>query len=115
MCSRSELDNILRVFSEKIKMLFGGSLREIILFGSYARGDYEETSDVDIAIIADIPHDIENTYNDRIIKILGDIYEDFDYSVTLSPIVISFQFFNEWKIDLPFYKNVDTEGVRIVA
>ena len=46
---------------------------------------------------------------------VGDIYEEIDYVVTLSPIVIGSQFFDEWKADLPFYKNVDTEGVRIVA
>lgn len=115
MCSKTELDNILNIFAQKAQILFGNRLREIILFGSYARGDYEEDSDVDIAIIADIPRDNENTYNDCIIKIVGDIYEEFDYAVILSPIVIASQFFDEWKTDLPFYKNVDTEGVRIVA
>ncbi len=115
MCSNTELDNILNIFAQKAQILFGNRLREIILFGSYARGDYEEDSDVDIAIIADIPRDNENDYNDCIIKMVGDIYEEFDYAVTLSPIVIGSRFFDEWKADLPFYKNVDTEGVRIVA
>lgn len=32
--------------------MYGDSLVSVILYGSYARGDYDETSDIDIVAIA---------------------------------------------------------------
>ena len=40
-------DIILR-FSQQVKMIMGSKLDKVILYGSYARGDYNEHSDVDI-------------------------------------------------------------------
>ena len=115
MCSRTDLNMILSKVATEVKIIFGDKLKEVILFGSYARGDYDTESDVDIAILADISRNDESKYNKQIIKMIGDIYEEKGYSVVLSPIVISADFFEEWKNDLPFYKNVASEGVRIVA
>jgi len=43
-------DDYLEI-SKKIKEKFGEKVANIILFGSYARGDYSEESDIDILII----------------------------------------------------------------
>jgi len=115
MCTKNQLDNILMAFSEYSKAQFGEELKEIILFGSYARGDFDEESDVDIAVIMKVPHENEGKYHNQLVGIMGEIYEKFGYSVVLSPIVISSDFFEKWKDDLPFYRNVNQEGVRIVA
>ena len=40
-----EKRDILKDFTEKMEVLFGRSLNKIILYGSYARGDYKENSD----------------------------------------------------------------------
>ena len=40
-------------YVEDVKDLFGEHLRAVILFGSYARGDFREDSDVDIMILID--------------------------------------------------------------
>lgn len=41
------MSNLLECYIGEVKNLFGGSLRQVILYGSYARGDYREDSDVD--------------------------------------------------------------------
>lgn len=115
MCTKTELNSILEAFSKSSRKCFGDELKEIILFGSYARGDFDEESDVDIAIIMEIPHESESKFNKQIVEIMSDLYEIYGYSTVLSPIVISMEFFEKWKNDLPFYRNVDREGVRIVA
>ena len=43
-------DIILR-FSQQVKLILGDKLDKVILYGSYARGDYNEHSDVDIMIL----------------------------------------------------------------
>ena len=42
-----------RDIEEYLYMEFGEDLEAILIFGSYARGDYKEYSDVDVAIISD--------------------------------------------------------------
>ncbi|WP_456367169.1 nucleotidyltransferase domain-containing protein, partial [Thermococcus sp.] len=44
------LDEFLRVLRKR----FGDSIEEVILFGSYARGDYDEESDIDLLIIGKV-------------------------------------------------------------
>ena len=44
----------VRSFSES---LFGKKLEAVILFGSYARGDFDDESDVDIMVVADVDAD----------------------------------------------------------
>ena len=63
-----EKRDILKDFTEKMEVLFGRSLNKIILYGSYARGDYKENSDIDIMILTSMSEDeiriIENQVYD---------------------------------------------------
>jgi predicted nucleotidyltransferase len=63
-------ENVQRLLSElrsELQNLFGEKLKDIILFGSYARGDYDKESDIDIIALVD-DTDLEK-YNDKIIDI----------------------------------------------
>ncbi|CUX77667.1 nucleotidyltransferase family protein [Thermococcus chitonophagus] len=44
----------LREFIKRVEDKFGGSVESIVLFGSYARGDYSEDSDIDVLIVGDV-------------------------------------------------------------
>jgi predicted nucleotidyltransferase len=46
---------IAREYKTQLIQLYGSGLESLILFGSYARGDYHNDSDVDFAIILKIP------------------------------------------------------------
>ncbi len=115
MRNEEKVNSMLTEFSKKVVEVFDDKLSEIILFGSYARGDYDSESDVDIMILMNISRDEEHLYSHELVKIMENIYEIFGYSIVLSPIVTSSEFFREWRDVLPFYKNVANEGVRIVA
>ena len=86
-----------------------------MLFGSYARGDSDVESDVDIAILADISRDDERNYTDAIVSLIAKIDKKYEYAALLSPIILSYSFFEEWNEAIPFYKAVKTEGVRLNA
>jgi len=47
----AEIVEILKEFKRELTEILGGKLVDVILFGSYARGDYTEESDVDVLII----------------------------------------------------------------
>ena len=42
MCTQVQFNNLLDRFVKNSRELFGEKLKEIILFGSYARGDFDE-------------------------------------------------------------------------
>jgi len=115
MCSQPELNQILDVFVAKAQARFGNSLKDVILYGSYARGDFDAESDVDIVLLFDIPRENESTLNSAIADIVSEIDEQFNYAVLFSPVIISDSFFEEWKDTLPFYKNIAKEGVKLIA
>ena len=115
MCTRAELDRILNDFVEGTKGIFGDKLKDVILFGSYARGDYDTESDVDIAVLVDIPREDERNYTDDIVALMSNVDKKYHYAVLLSPIVLSYNFFEEWRETIQFYNTVKNEGVRIIA
>ena len=45
MCTKNQLDMMLKQIADYSKELFGDKFKNIILYGSYARGDYDEESD----------------------------------------------------------------------
>lgn len=45
-----KIKNIISEVNEELIKLFGGKIERIILYGSYARGDFNLESDVDIMV-----------------------------------------------------------------
>ena len=115
MRTGTEINNIINEFADGIKIIFGERLVDIILFGSYARGDYENGSDVDIAILADIRREEEKLFTNDIITLISEIDIKFNYTVLLSPILISNDFYVEWRETIPFYQALLNEGVGLFA
>ena len=58
---------VKRILTEVKKYLiesFGDKIRQVILYGSYARGDYNRDSDIDVLIVVSDdanPIEVENT------------------------------------------------------
>ena len=106
---------ILNDFTDGVKDVFGEKLKDVVLFGSYARGDYDSDSDVDIAILVDIKREEENHFINDIIALMSQIDKRHNFTLLLSPVVISNSFFEEWQETIPFYKNIKKEGVKLIA
>ncbi|WP_082111607.1 nucleotidyltransferase domain-containing protein [Spirosoma radiotolerans] len=45
------IDPIVRAFKKAMQEFYGDRLCDVILYGSYARGDYDEESDIDFMIV----------------------------------------------------------------
>lgn len=107
----NEIFDELQEFSNRIRSLMGNSIRKIIVYGSYARGDYNSESDVDIMILTSLSdNEIRSIENEAY-----DIAFDFlmDYGINISVIIKNEIEFNYWLGALPFYNNVRDEGVVI--
>ena len=49
-----KVNSVLKQFIEDVSNLLGDRLKKVILYGSYARGDYDKNSDLDIMILTDL-------------------------------------------------------------
>ena len=109
--SEASLQAILSRIYKNAHSIVGNPLIDVILFGSYARGDYDEESDIDIALIVDLSREELKQFDNDINHMSSEIGLDND--VQISVISIPAREFEYWKNDLPFYRNVDAEGVRL--
>ena len=107
----NNMQNQLSKYINIIKDLYGIHLKQVILYGSYARGDYSENSDIDIMILVDINDDEIDTLSSK----LSDKTYDFNYdnNTIVMPIVKNVDHFNKWVTAYPFYKNIKKEGVSL--
>ena len=92
-----------------IGKVYGDVIEEIILYGSYVRGQEMPESDIDIAVILRLP-DTDELHR-KMIDIVVD--NELDLEITLSVITIEEDNLNEWKSTLPFYKNLLKEGISL--
>ena len=88
---------------------YGSSVRQIILYGSYARGDFRPDSDVDIMILVDMS-DLElKAYGQRLFYMMYNF--NMDHDLDIKPIAKSEAHFNKWVVNYSFYSNIHKEGV----
>lgn len=91
--------------------IFKDNIVRIILYGSVARNENTDESDIDIAVI------ITNPISDEVRKSFISWNADMDlkYDCVLSIIDIENDKFESWKNVLPFYRNVSNEGIVLWA
>ena len=107
----NDVKNIIKDFTDKVSILLGSHLKQIILYGSYARGDFNKDSDIDIMILTDLENKELENYYDKTIEIAYDIENNNNFKIHLSPKVRNIDSFNYWLQALPFYMNIQKEGV----
>ena len=91
--------------------VFGSRLYAVYLFGSYARGDYTDGSDIDYFAVVD---EDEQTIRADKSRIYGDIADvNLDYDVLVSSIITSKAKYEHSKDFNPLYRNVRQEGVLL--
>ena len=101
--------SLIELYVDEIKKIYGTHVCQIILYGSYARGDFKEDSDVDIMILLDISESDLKVYSKQLSYMTYDF--NMDYDVDIKPIAKCESHFKKWVKNYPFYANVDKEGV----
>ena len=109
MCTRSQLEKIIEQIVEFSKDVFGEKFKNVILYGSYARGDYDDESDIDIMIMVDMDRDELGKYR----KVYSEFFSEVNLQngVFLTSKLQSGSYFDAWKHAMPFYQNIIKEGV----
>ena len=107
------ISGIMQDFAKNVRKMLGNSLDSVIVYGSYARGDYSELSDVDVMLLVSLGEEDIKKISDQI----SDLAFDFmmKYGVDISPVITNTDHFNYWADNLPYYRNVRDEGVKLSA
>lgn len=112
MCSQNELDVLLKEIAAIYRKVFGDDIVKIVLYGSYARGTFDAESDIDIAAIVKGERE-ELQRKLREVWVLSSDLE-LEYETILSPTVIPYEEFEKYRNDIPYYRNIEEEGIDIV-
>lgn len=109
MCEE-KIEEIVTRFTKEAKKIYGTSLYDVILYGSCARGDYAEDSDIDVMILVDVAQEEIGKARRQIADISDQI--DLEYDVVLAPMIQNYQLYQQYMSVSRFYQNVQREGVR---
>ena len=100
---------IIKDFTETMKNHYGDRLSKIILYGSYARGDFNEESDIDFLVLL----------NDEEVRTSKEILNTYKllYHLTLeNNIEVSMSATSQKKYELAtkaFYRFIKNEGITV--
>lgn len=111
--SENKMQMIIRDVIYGLQNIVRDDLKSVILYGSYARGDYDKESDIDIAVLVDGTRLGMKKYTDDIAELMVDL--NLEYDILVSFCCIPYNEFIEKKGVLPYYKNIEREGVNLIA
>lgn len=103
------IQSLIEQYIIEIKKIYGTHLRKIILYGSYARGDFRPDSDIDIMILLDMSDKDIKVYSQKLSYMTYDF--NLDNDLDIKPIAKSEDHFIKWLVNYPFYANISKEGM----
>jgi predicted nucleotidyltransferase len=101
-----KIRKLMKELKEGLVRIYGDRLKGVYLYGSYARGDYREGSDVDVMILL---KDYKNYWDElrRSSQLASDI--SLEYDVTVSRLLIKE---TQWQESvIPVVRNIHRDGV----
>lgn len=106
--AKEEVLRIVREFHTQLDVVYGDRLKGVYLYGSYARGDARDDSDIDVAVVlsgeVDSWKELENT---------GDFISDvcIREDCFITTMFLSEREFKERPFD--FHRNLAAEGIPV--
>lgn len=101
---KAEVPDMVREFMDK-------DLVKMILYGSCARGDFKDDSDVDIALLTRGDRIDSWKYNDKIDEVATNLA--LKYFTIVNFVLLPYQEFEEKKSWYGYFKNIDREGIKL--
>lgn len=108
MCTQSQLNEIMKAMVECYRNVYANQIVDIVLYGSYARGDYTENSDIDIVAVV---HGSRMELQQKLKEVWNRSAEvGLENDIVVSPTVIPYDEFKKYQDTLPYYRNILQEG-----
>ena len=103
-----EIDGILRKCKEALQALYGERFAGLVLYGSMARGDYDDESDIDLLVLL---HGEVNTFREirPIVHALYPLQLETNRLISAKAVSLDDYGVSRW----PFLRNARQEGVTV--
>ena len=108
-----DLKRIMDLICQFSESLFAAKLYKVILYGSYARGDFDEESDVDVMIVVDMNEANLSHYEALFTEFSSDA--SLKNEVLIVPLLCDKTRFEAQIEYTPFLRNVNEEGRVVYA
>lgn len=104
-----KIEPIVREFKQALQVLYGDRLHDVVLYGSYARGDYDDESDIDLMVL--LNDETVDTYVE--IRKITDVETDFmlKYGLPISPLPVAYKRYQTSV--MPVYREARREGLLV--
>ena len=100
--------NVKKEAVDSVRQLMGMDLREAILYGSCARGDYHEDSDIDIALITKCGRMEAKKYDDGLDEIASQLA--MKYFAVVNFVCLPYDEFMEKRKWYLYFRNITEDG-----
>lgn len=110
MIKDMKIKELLFKIQYELKNLFGDKLKDTILYGSYARLENTEDSDIDVIALIDEDDELRKHEN-NITEIMVDL--SLEYELVVSIHSQRYDIYEEHSNILPYFINIKNEGVSI--
>ena len=102
---------VLTAFAQGTRRILKSNLSRLIVYGSYARGDYKENSDIDVMILTPLSKEEIEKVENQIFDLAFDL--ELEFGIVINPVLENEAHYRYWLGALPFYDNVEKEGIVI--
>lgn len=106
-----EISGITSEIVEETIRLIKDDIYKIVLYGSYARGDFSRESDIDIMIILNCGKEKVSGYRKQISRIASRVGLKNDIEISL--LLRDRTTFEQNEEVLPLYRNIQREGITL--
>lgn len=108
MEATTDLTELLQTLRRALEELYGERLHQVILYGSHARGEASEDSDVDVMVVLKGPVDLWQEI-DRMNDPAYRVQLAFGKLISLYPVAIE----RYQSADIPLLRNIRREGIEL--
>ncbi len=102
------IQHIIRETETQLQHIYSTRLKSLILFGSYARGDFSSDSDIDVLLLLENMEDLASE-RARYFPVISQLSLKYDTVISIVPYT-EHDFYSK---KTPFTLNVAKEGVKI--
>ena len=113
LTDKAGMDRIISEYIKKVKEILADDFERAVVYGSYARGEYNSESDVDIAIFTS--RKAEEFY--LLINQIAEITFEYgvQYDIIFSPVFQNTADFQRMLKVMPYFQNIQREGIVVGA
>ena len=113
MCNKQQFQTVVNDVVSGVTTLLSDKLDSLLLYGSYARGDFDDDSDIDFLALVDANEKELPLYRKPVSRIASRAGLNNDVMVSIT--LIDRDTFQQYHETLPFFKRISSEGVSVFA